>query len=60
MPGAQGLATLPDDVVTESAAIVGVPIVNISIRDAPSTGVILYFLGGAYAIAWLPTGASHP
>jgi epsilon-lactone hydrolase len=41
---------LPDDVVTESATLAGVPVVHISIRDAPSSGVILYFHGGAYAI----------
>jgi epsilon-lactone hydrolase len=43
-------APLPGDVETSSATVGGVPVVQISIREAPASGVILYFHGGAYAI----------
>ena len=41
---------LRDDVITEATTLGDVAVVNISLRDTTTNGVILYFHGGAYAI----------
>lgn len=41
---------LPEDVVTGSSELGGVPVVDVSIAGASTNGVLLYFHGGAYAI----------
>jgi monoterpene epsilon-lactone hydrolase len=41
---------LPDDVVTTSGELGGVPVITVDIHGAGGGGVVLYLHGGAYAM----------